>query len=269
MHAGEHLDEAASRRLSATFRFGFRTRGGGGHLVRSSALRQAPKAFGHPVVGEITVGWEILASMTDPDQQLLVMTAEPGSPPHQALRFLASWAARSRGRRREDLAADRASPRRCSGIPWKDRPLYEATWPRRSGTSATVSAIATATSTALEAAIPAISVSGVVAIARIPSAASASGRERGACPSLAPRKSSWASRKSEGRRTTRCSPRSRCARGPRVGYGQAASAGPRRCHGPPPPLASYQTRSLTKCSPSALPRRAPMRNAARTSWKSR
>jgi hypothetical protein len=30
--------------------------------------------------------------MTDPDQQVLVMTAEPGSPPHQALRFLASWA---------------------------------------------------------------------------------------------------------------------------------------------------------------------------------
>jgi hypothetical protein len=42
-----------------------------------------------------------------------------------------------------------------------------------------VSAIATATSTALDAAIPTTSVSGAVATARIASAASASGRERG------------------------------------------------------------------------------------------
>ena len=61
-----------------------------------------------------------------------------------------------------------------------------------------VSAIATATSTALAAAIPAIIVSGDVTIARIASAPRASGRERGTRPTASRLKMIWASRKTAG-----------------------------------------------------------------------
>lgn len=59
------------------------------HQVVSA--RTGCKTFRHPVAGEITVDWELLA--IDSEQQLLVMTAEPGSPSHDALRFLSCWAA--------------------------------------------------------------------------------------------------------------------------------------------------------------------------------
>ncbi|MFJ4467704.1 helix-turn-helix domain-containing protein [Streptomyces sp. NPDC089424] len=49
------------------------------------------KLLHHPVAGDLALDWEILTSATDPDQQLLLMTAEPGSPSHQALSFLTSW----------------------------------------------------------------------------------------------------------------------------------------------------------------------------------
>lgn len=39
---------------------------------------------------------DTLSSDAGPDQQLVVYTAEPGSPSHQALRILASWAATAR-----------------------------------------------------------------------------------------------------------------------------------------------------------------------------
>ena len=61
-----------------------------------------------------------------------------------------------------------------------------------------VSPTATATSTALDAAIPTIIVSGAVATARIASAARAAGRERGTCPTASNLKMIWASRKSAG-----------------------------------------------------------------------
>ncbi|MFB7286720.1 helix-turn-helix domain-containing protein [Actinacidiphila glaucinigra] len=50
------------------------------------------KVLRHPVVGELTLDWDTLASTTDTDQQLVVWSAEPGSPSHDALRILASWA---------------------------------------------------------------------------------------------------------------------------------------------------------------------------------
>ncbi|MFF8481047.1 helix-turn-helix domain-containing protein [Streptomyces antibioticus] len=50
------------------------------------------KTLRHPVVGELTLDWDTLASTTDTDQQLVVWSAEPGSPSHDALRILASWA---------------------------------------------------------------------------------------------------------------------------------------------------------------------------------
>ncbi|MFE6127391.1 helix-turn-helix domain-containing protein [Streptomyces sp. NPDC056437] len=49
------------------------------------------KALDHPVAGALTLDWEILGCTTDPDQQLMVMTAAPGSSSEEGLRFLASW----------------------------------------------------------------------------------------------------------------------------------------------------------------------------------
>jgi hypothetical protein len=45
------------------------------------------------VVGALTLDWETLTSAGDPEQRLVVWTAEPGSPSEDGLRLLASWAA--------------------------------------------------------------------------------------------------------------------------------------------------------------------------------
>lgn len=50
------------------------------------------KRYRHPVAGDLTVDWQILSCADNADQFLLIMTAEPGTPSHQGLRFLASWA---------------------------------------------------------------------------------------------------------------------------------------------------------------------------------
>ncbi|MFI7664733.1 helix-turn-helix domain-containing protein [Nocardia sp. NPDC049526] len=62
----------------------------GAHQV--SAHTVGTKAFRHPVAGELSLDWETLSSSIDPEQQLVVLTAEPGTPSHDALRILASWA---------------------------------------------------------------------------------------------------------------------------------------------------------------------------------
>ncbi len=49
--------------------------------------------------------WDTLVEAHDAEQQLVVWTAPPGSPTHEALRFLASWAA---GREEEQPAAIRS-----------------------------------------------------------------------------------------------------------------------------------------------------------------
>ncbi|MEU8876019.1 helix-turn-helix domain-containing protein [Streptomyces javensis] len=56
------------------------------------------KVLHHPVVGELTLDWSFLTCADDPDQRLITLTAEPGSPSHDRLRILASWAARSAGK---------------------------------------------------------------------------------------------------------------------------------------------------------------------------
>ncbi|GIM88362.1 helix-turn-helix transcriptional regulator [Paractinoplanes toevensis] len=55
--------------------------------------RSGVKRFRHPVVGPLTVTFESLAIVTDPDLRLTAGTAEPGSPSEQALRLLDSWTA--------------------------------------------------------------------------------------------------------------------------------------------------------------------------------
>ncbi|MEV8438261.1 hypothetical protein AB0425_12855 [Actinosynnema sp. NPDC051121] len=57
----------------------------------------APRAGGlkvidHPVAGELTLDWDVLTCGADPDQELVIWIAEPGSRSQEGLRFLASWA---------------------------------------------------------------------------------------------------------------------------------------------------------------------------------
>jgi hypothetical protein len=51
------------------------------------------KQFHHRVVGDLVLAYEGMELAADPGQTLITFTAEPGSPSHQALQFLASWAA--------------------------------------------------------------------------------------------------------------------------------------------------------------------------------
>ncbi|WP_405951448.1 helix-turn-helix transcriptional regulator [Streptomyces prunicolor] len=51
------------------------------------------KVFHHPVAGELSLAWDALTCMTDPDQQLIVWSAEPDSRTYEGLRFLFSWSA--------------------------------------------------------------------------------------------------------------------------------------------------------------------------------
>ncbi|MEW1722575.1 helix-turn-helix transcriptional regulator [Streptomyces sp. NPDC093109] len=69
----------------------FRTWWAAHHVAHHST---GTKAFRHPVAGDMSLDWESLACPTDPDQQLVILTAEPGSPSHQGLRLLAARAAR-------------------------------------------------------------------------------------------------------------------------------------------------------------------------------
>ncbi|WP_405144213.1 helix-turn-helix transcriptional regulator [Sphaerisporangium sp. NBC_01403] len=49
------------------------------------------KRYHHPLVGDLTLGYEALTPAGDPDQTLGLHTAARGSPSEQALRLLASW----------------------------------------------------------------------------------------------------------------------------------------------------------------------------------
>ncbi|MFD4690044.1 helix-turn-helix transcriptional regulator [Streptomyces sp. NBC_00683] len=61
-----------------------------------ATLSVGTKALHHPIAGELSLDWDTLTATTDPDQQLVVWTAEPGTPSHDGLRILASWAAEHR-----------------------------------------------------------------------------------------------------------------------------------------------------------------------------
>lgn len=61
-----------------------------GHYVAS--IRGGTRRYNHPVVGELTLDWQALTLDTDPDQQIVVFTAERGSPSDRALTELAERA---------------------------------------------------------------------------------------------------------------------------------------------------------------------------------
>lgn len=47
------------------------------------------------MVGPLTLDWSFLTSTDDPDQQLITLTAEPGTPSHDRLRILVSCPAQA------------------------------------------------------------------------------------------------------------------------------------------------------------------------------
>jgi transcriptional regulator with XRE-family HTH domain len=72
----------------------FRQWWAGTHVAQK---RRGTRRYDHPVVGEITLEWDALTSDAEPDQQLVVYTAAPGSRSESALRELATWAAQHIG----------------------------------------------------------------------------------------------------------------------------------------------------------------------------
>lgn len=67
------------------------------------------KTLHHPLAGELTLVYEALELPTDPGQRILVYTAAPDSPSHDALRLLATWTLTSKDVPVEEL--DRATLR--------------------------------------------------------------------------------------------------------------------------------------------------------------
>ncbi|TDU01827.1 Xre family transcriptional regulator [Streptomyces sp. 846.5] len=51
------------------------------------------KHLNHPAVGALALDWDTLTCAADPEQHLVIWTAEPGSPSDDGLRLLASWTA--------------------------------------------------------------------------------------------------------------------------------------------------------------------------------
>ncbi|MBC3191759.1 helix-turn-helix transcriptional regulator [Pseudonocardia sp. C8] len=68
----------------------------GTHHVATRSV--GTKLYRHPDAGDLTLDWDTLTCTTDPEQQLVVWTAEPGSRSEEGLRFLASWTAADRDR---------------------------------------------------------------------------------------------------------------------------------------------------------------------------
>ncbi|MFE9888882.1 hypothetical protein [Streptomyces scopuliridis] len=59
------------------------------HDVRAHAT--GTKRLQHPLVGDLTLDYVVLATEDDPDQTLIILTPEPASPSADALDILASW----------------------------------------------------------------------------------------------------------------------------------------------------------------------------------
>ncbi|MFG1992141.1 helix-turn-helix domain-containing protein [Actinoplanes sp. NPDC048988] len=59
---------------------------------RVNGASYGTKHYHHPVVGDLTLDCDVWASPDGSGQELMIVTAEPGTPSHDALRILASWA---------------------------------------------------------------------------------------------------------------------------------------------------------------------------------
>ena len=58
---------------------------------RVNGAAYGTKQYHHPIIGDLTLDCDVWASPDGSGQQLMVVTAEPGSPSHDALRILTSW----------------------------------------------------------------------------------------------------------------------------------------------------------------------------------
>jgi MmyB-like transcription regulator ligand binding domain len=65
--------------------------------------RTGLKRFHHPVIGDLALAFEAL-DLTEDGLRITAYTAEPGTPSHDALNLLASWAATRAGRPRSSVA---------------------------------------------------------------------------------------------------------------------------------------------------------------------
>jgi hypothetical protein len=64
------------------------------------------KLLHHPVVGDLDLSFESLPLPADPNQSLLVYTADPASPSQDALSLLANWAATAQRQAPQPSTAD-------------------------------------------------------------------------------------------------------------------------------------------------------------------
>ena len=99
LEAGRHPDDPRLTELvgeltikSADFR-----RWWADHNVREKT--HGFKLYRHPVVGDMTLAYEMVHFPGDADQAMCIYTVEPGSPSEEALRLLASWTASPSGER--------------------------------------------------------------------------------------------------------------------------------------------------------------------------
>ncbi len=51
------------------------------------------KSYHHPLVGDLTLDCDTWSSPDDSGQRPMILSAEPGTPSHDALRILTSWVA--------------------------------------------------------------------------------------------------------------------------------------------------------------------------------
>ena len=75
----------------------------GGHTVRTHST--GTKHIHHPVVGDMTVGYEALDITSTPGLVLLTYLAEPATPSADAMNLLRSWAAQPRDSTSEATAS--------------------------------------------------------------------------------------------------------------------------------------------------------------------
>ena len=97
----------------------FRTRWAA-HHVRFH--RTGVKQLHHPVVGDLDLTYEALELPSEPGLTLIVYTAEAGTPTHDALELLASWAATLDRPERADLPYARGQHHRRSQLNLQPKP---------------------------------------------------------------------------------------------------------------------------------------------------
>ncbi|MFF1566947.1 helix-turn-helix domain-containing protein [Streptomyces sp. NPDC058293] len=79
------------------------------HDVR--AYGRGTKHFHHPVVGDLDLRYDLLEPAAEPGLTMITYTAEPGTPSHDNLTLLASWAA-TQSTEQEETTPTRPSSRR-------------------------------------------------------------------------------------------------------------------------------------------------------------